>query len=255
MVRNRRIVLISLLCASVALAQDTEDAPKPTIQWATSYAEGMATATAQKRPALIKFSAQWCKWCERMDVEVFVDDPVIQALQGYTCIKVDVDERPDVAMAYSVRSLPRVMVINTHQEIVGDWLGYQRPDRFLAMVMDLEPALHTKMGTLMAPKTILPVPKAEPEVSVDLTEEPVMNLGHRDPKVRKKAVVLWVARGKKALPEIVEHLEHAYLGVRIGAWKVVQKLHASKLPFDPWAPLLDRTAMIRALQDELPPQP
>jgi hypothetical protein len=107
----------------------------------------------------------------------------------------------------------------------------------------------------MAPKTILPVPKAEPEVSVDLTEEPVMNLGHRDPKVRKKAVVLWVARGKKALPEIVEHLEHAYLGVRIGAWKVVQELHASKLPFDPWAPLPDRTVMIRALQDELPPQP
>jgi len=253
--RNRPLLLICVLCASAALAQDTADQSKPTIPWAPSYATGMATAQAQKRPVLIKFSAEWCKWCERMDVEVFVDEPVIQALQGYTCIKVDVDERPDVAMAYGVRSLPRVVVINTHQEIVGDWLGYQRPDRFLELVMDLEPALHTKMGTLLAPKAILPVPKAEPDVSVDLTEEPVMNLGHKDPKVREKSIALWVARGKKALPEIMKLLEHPYLGVRIGAWKVVQKLHTSKILFDPWVRLPKRTAMIKALQDELIPQP
>jgi thioredoxin-related protein len=255
MVRNRRIVLISLLCMSMALAQGTEDTAKPTIPWATTYAEGMATAQAQKRPVLIKFSAEWCKWCERMDVEVFVDDPVIQALQGYTCIKVDVDKRPDVAMAYSVRSLPRVIVINTHQEIVGDWLGYQRPDRFLELVIDLEPALHTKMGTLLAPKAILPIPKVEPEIRVDLTEKPILNLGHKDPKVREKAIALWVTRGKKALPEIVGHLEHPYLGVRIGAWKIVKTLHASKTPFDPWAPLPKRTGMIKVLKEELISQP
>ena len=86
MAKKRRILLISLLCAStaLALAQDTEDTPKPAIPWASSYAEGMATAKAQKRPALIKFSAEWCKWCERMDVEVFVDDPVIQAADWAT---------------------------------------------------------------------------------------------------------------------------------------------------------------------------
>lgn len=255
MAKKRRILLISLLCAGLALAQAPEDTPKPTIGWATSYAEGMATAKAQNRPVLIKFSAEWCKWCERMDVEVFVDDPVIQALQGYTCIKVDVDKRPDVAMAYSVRSLPRVVVVNTHQEIVGDWLGYLRPDRFLEMVVDLAPALHTKMGTLMAPKAILPVPKTEPAVAVDLTAEPIMNLGHKDPKVREKAIALWIEHGEKALPEILKHLEHSYLGVRIGAWKVVQKLHASKIPFDPWAPSPKRTAMIKALREEQVIQP
>ncbi|NQV32565.1 MAG: thioredoxin family protein [Phycisphaeraceae bacterium] len=257
MAKKKRILVISLLCAGMALAQGQgpEDTPKPTIRWASSYAEGMAAAKAQNRPVLIKFSAEWCKWCERMDVEVFVDVPVIQALQRYTCIKVDVDERPDVAMAYSVRSLPRVMIINTHQEIVGDWLGYLRPDRFLEMVVDLAPALHTKMGTLMAPKAILPVPKAEPVVSVDLTEEPVMNLGHKDPKVREKAIALWIERGKEALPEILGHLEHSYLGVRIGAWKIVQKLNGSKLAFDPWAPLPKRTAMIKTLKDDLVLQP
>ena len=250
---NRSYLLASVLCATVVLAQAPEDQSKPTIAWTTDYAKGMARAQAQKRPALIKFSAEWCGWCERMDVEVFVDNSVIKALEGTTCIKVDVDKHPDVAMAYGVRTLPRVLVINTHQEVVGDWLGYHRPDRFLALLLDLEPALHTKMGTTMAPKVIPPLPKAGPEISVDLTQDPAMNLGHKDPKVREKAVALWMARGTKALPEIVLLLEHPYLGVRIGAWALLQKLHPSRIRFDPWALLPDRTAMIKALKEEQKP--
>ncbi|MCP4450442.1 MAG: hypothetical protein GY809_03200, partial [Planctomycetes bacterium] len=158
---------------------------------------------------------------------------------------------PDVAMAYGVRTLPRVIVINTHQEVVGDWLGYQKPDRFLALLLDLEPALHTKMGTTPAPRVIPPLPRAGSEVSVDLTQEPSLNLGHKNPKVRQKAVALWIARGTKALPEIITLLEHPYLGVRIGAWTLVQKLRPPSMPFDPWALLPDRTAMIKALRQEL----
>lgn len=246
--------LVCVVCAGAVLAQEVESNPKPTIPWARSYDAGMAMAQAQKRPVLIQFSAEWCKWCERMDVEVFVDDPVIDALKGYTCIKVDVDKRPDVAMAYSVRSLPRVIVINTHQEVVGDWLGYQRPDRFLELLIDLEPALHAAMGTIKAPKTIPPLPKTEPDISVDLTDDPVKTLGHKDPRVRDKAMALWIARGQQALPEMMAMLEHRYLGVRIRAWKIAQALHTSQLPFDPWAPLPKRTAMIRALKDEITPQ-
>ena len=248
--RNRSYLLISVLFASAVFGQAVEDQTTPTIPWAASYAKGMAQAQAQKRPALIKFTAEWCGWCERMDVEVFVDASVIKALEGTTCIKVDVDEHPDVAMAYGVRTLPRVIVINTHQEVVGDWLGYQRPDRFLALLLDLEPALRTKMGTTMAPKVIPPLPKAGADLLVDLSGDPALNLGHKDPKVREKAMALWVARGAKALTEIVTLLEHPYLGVRIGAWTLVQKLHPSKVPFDPWALLPDRTAMIKALRDE-----
>ncbi len=250
MVWNRSCLLISVLCASMVLGQVAEGPVRPTLPWVTSYAKGMAQAQAQERPALIKFTAEWCGWCERMDVEVFVDGPVIKALERMTCIKVDVDEHPDVAMAYGVRTLPRVVVINTHHEVVGDWLGYQRPDRFLALLLDLEPAFRTKMGTTMAPNVIPPLPRAGSEVSVDLSGDPATNLGHKDPKVREKAMALWAARGAQALPEIVSLLAHPYLGVRIGAWTLVQKLHPSETPFDPWALLPDRAAMIKALRHE-----
>ncbi len=86
---------------------------------------------------------------------------------------------------------------------------------------------------------------------MDLTQEPSLNLGHKDPKVREKAIALWMARGAKALPEIVTLLEHPYLGVRIGGWTLVQKLRSPSIPFDPWALLPDRTAMIKALRQEL----
>ncbi len=146
MIWNRSCLSVILLLAGAVLGQAVEEPAGPEIPWTTDYAKGTALALAQTRPILIKFTAEWCGWCERMDVEVFVEAPVIEALEGTTCIKVDVDKRPDVAMAYGVRTLPRVIVINTHQEVVGDWLGYQKPDRFLALLRDLEPALAHQDG-------------------------------------------------------------------------------------------------------------
>jgi len=50
-------------------------------------------AQAQRRPVLIKFEAQWCAWCKKLDREVFAQPQIIKALEHYVCIKVDVDKQ------------------------------------------------------------------------------------------------------------------------------------------------------------------
>ena len=69
-------------------------------------------ARAQKRPALIKFEAEWCEWCKKLDSEVFAQPQIIKALESYVCIKVDVDKQRNVALAYKISSLPRIIIVN-----------------------------------------------------------------------------------------------------------------------------------------------
>jgi thioredoxin 1 len=79
-------------------------------QLPTLTAESFRTAVLEsERPALVDFSAEWCAPCK-------VIAPVIAALADeygdrLTVAKVDVDESPELAMQYGVRSVPTVMVL------------------------------------------------------------------------------------------------------------------------------------------------
>ena len=62
-------------------------------------------------PALLDFYADWCAPCKAMF-------PVIEALakkyEGKLEIKkINVDERPDLAELYNVRSIPTIVLLNT----------------------------------------------------------------------------------------------------------------------------------------------
>jgi thioredoxin 1 len=71
-------------------------------------------------PALVDFSAEWCVPCR-------VIDPVIDRLaeeygERLAVAKVDIDQSPDLAVKYHVRSVPTVMLIaggKVQQVLVG----------------------------------------------------------------------------------------------------------------------------------------
>ena len=72
-------------------------------------------------------------------------------MNKYVRIKVDVDKERSVAFAYGVNSLPRTIVINLHQEIVGDWLGYQEAKEFTEMLEDVDEYLEKEIGAIKMP--------------------------------------------------------------------------------------------------------
>ena len=122
MVMNRYIAvfLTTFVTASLLSAQSrpqqqdlaalSEKGPK----WFDSYQAGMNVAQAQKRPVLIKFEAEWCSWCKKLDREVFAQPQIIKALESYVCIKVNVDKQRNVALAYKISSLPRIIIVIIH---------------------------------------------------------------------------------------------------------------------------------------------
>lgn len=62
--------------------------------WHSSLAEGLATATREKKPVLIDAWATWCKNCLTMDKTTLASEEVKQALSGYVKIKFQAED-PD----------------------------------------------------------------------------------------------------------------------------------------------------------------
>lgn len=264
MVINRyvSVFLTALLTASLLSAQSrppqqdivasSEKSPK----WFDSYQAGMNAAQAQKRPVLIKFEADWCSWCKKLDREVLTQPQIIRALEHYVCIKVDVDKQRNVALAYEISSLPRIIIVNIHNEIVGDWLGFREAPALSKSLEEIWEYTLTQAGTTPVPtvRTDPSAPAQPPEVvKIDPGDSDTLIglLGHKSPAFRNRAIDVLVKGGAKSMPTVVPALESKYLGTRIAAWKVVRKLKGSQFKFDPWAPGSERAQAVRKLKTQL----
>ena len=219
----------------------------------------LAKAGETEKMVVIDFFATWCAPCKQMDKETWPHKDVVAWVQkNAILIKVDVDKNPHVARAYAARSLPRLLVVNTHDEIVGDWLGYREAGAFLSLIREIQAYTRTPMGTLTIPKDIPNTDRAAPGAALDMSAsvEPlglVEQLGHREPAIRQQAMDHLVSEGPDVLPTLVSLLEHPYLGVRIAAWKCLAKRHATAVEFDPWAPQAQRAAAIGRLKGQVQP--
>ncbi|HXJ29686.1 MAG TPA: DUF255 domain-containing protein, partial [Gemmatimonadales bacterium] len=71
------------------------------VRWHPWGPEAFTRAQQLDRPILLDIGAVWCHWCHVMDRESY-EDPATAAVlnEGFVCIKVDRDERPDVDARY-----------------------------------------------------------------------------------------------------------------------------------------------------------
>ncbi len=81
------------------------------------------------KPALVDFTATWCGPCR-------VIAPIIEELaneyQGRAVIgKVDVDENPETAMTYGIRSVPTMLIFKGGQ-VVDQIIGAVGKEKMLA---------------------------------------------------------------------------------------------------------------------------
>lgn len=80
------------------------------------------TILEQDKPVLIDFYADWCGPCQ-------MQLPVVEELSNkYTdsleVLKINVDEHPDIAGAFGVRSIPALFLLQ-NKEVVDSMVGYQ----------------------------------------------------------------------------------------------------------------------------------
>ena len=99
--------------------------------WETNFTNALARAKAQQRPVLAYFTASWCGPCKLMARTTLTNEAVIQALNSFSHVAVDIDEHPGLAEKYAVRAVPTFQVLTAVGDEVSTSTGYQDSERFL----------------------------------------------------------------------------------------------------------------------------
>src|SRR5437870_7470922 len=73
------------------------------VDWYPWGEEALAKAQAEDKPILLSIGYSACHWCHVMERESFEDAAIAKQMnEGFVCIKVDREERPDLDQIYQL---------------------------------------------------------------------------------------------------------------------------------------------------------
>lgn len=91
-------------------------------EWQTDFDKALALAAERNRPALLRFTAQWCPPCQVMDRSVFPNPDVKQALSERVIpviLDIDQDQNADLAWRYRVQGIPTMILIDANGKVLN----------------------------------------------------------------------------------------------------------------------------------------
>jgi thioredoxin-related protein len=186
-----------------ALAAKTSE-----IHWETDYDAALAKAKQAGKPVMIDFYTDWCGWCKVLDKETYTDSDVIDAASKMVALKIDAEEKPELARKYNVTGYPRIVFLSSDGTVMHQIMGYKPADRFLP-----------DMKAVLAGK------------SPDALVQELMDKGTDDPKEQK-----WIGMqllGKDKTREALPYLEKSLAGLttpkdKLGVQEVLPLVYLSQ---------------------------
>lgn len=81
---------------------------------------------------VIKMSAQWCLPCQQLK-PIFED--VISNLTDIKVVEIDVEEHPDIASNYKVKSIPTVIVTDEQDNVLAMKSGMMTKEQLKDLIL------------------------------------------------------------------------------------------------------------------------
>lgn len=110
------LISIQSICFGFTIADTLEDA----------YVESQNT----KQKIIVVFGADWCKFCKQLSKDLNKQQ---ENLQGYIYVYVNIDERPDLKIAYSIKTIPDTIILENNIETKRK-IGYKGMKDFLLWI-------------------------------------------------------------------------------------------------------------------------
>ncbi len=108
-----------LLLSTPVAAGEQLVASSPAVHWAAWGAEAFERAQAEDKLILLDLTAIWCHACHVMDETAYVNPEVVEFLNaGFIPVRVDTDQRPDIAARYKHGGWPTTSVLLPSGEIL-----------------------------------------------------------------------------------------------------------------------------------------
>lgn len=108
-----------LLFPAFGLASDQRETSVPVIHWSGWGTQAFERAQAEDKLILLDLTAVWCHACHVMDETTYVDPAVVEILNAaFVPVRVETDQRPDVAARYKHGGWPTTSVLLPSGEIL-----------------------------------------------------------------------------------------------------------------------------------------
>ena len=90
------------------------------IPWRDWGMEAFEAARTEEKPVLLTLGATWCHWCHVMDETAYADPRVVELVNSrFIPVRVDVDQRPDIALRYNQGTYPSVAFLTASGEFLA----------------------------------------------------------------------------------------------------------------------------------------
>ena len=96
--------------------------------------EAVKKAETDKKPVMIDFLTDWCRWCDTLDRNTYSDARVADYVNGNLVpIKIDAEkgEGIEIAKKYGVRGYPTILLIRADGSEIDRLVGYMPPGPFM----------------------------------------------------------------------------------------------------------------------------
>jgi len=127
--------------ARTGVAQSSDTIVFDKVKTLSALNSEIADSAAQKRPVFIKFYADWCTDCVRMEKTTFSDSAVQAALAGYRLLKIDVTDPDDpgtkpIKKELGVFGPPAMLFMNSQgvEQREQRLYGYMGPSEFISLL-------------------------------------------------------------------------------------------------------------------------
>lgn len=111
-VRHFFCVWMIVLLPTQVFASEQPVISSPVIHWAAWGAEAFERAQAEDKLILLDLTAVWCHACHVMDETTYADPAVVALLNtAFVPVRVDTDQRPDIAARYRHGGWPTTSVL------------------------------------------------------------------------------------------------------------------------------------------------
>lgn len=133
----KKLTVLLFLLSFISLNSLDTIAKEKKLVWNDNLEKAVAVAKKEDKAILINFSgSDWCKWCKRLDAEVFSQKEFINyAKKNLVLVKIDFPQytqqdpkvqsyNREVAQMFRVQGFPTVVVIDKNQKLAG-YTGYQ----------------------------------------------------------------------------------------------------------------------------------
>jgi thioredoxin-related protein len=108
--------------------------------WPSDYEKALVEAKQEKKDIYLFIGSEYCKYCDKLEAEVFSKEDVIKRLKkDYVLIYLsrDIDDIPE---KFETKPVPRHYFLTTEGEIIYTTIGYRSVEAFYELLDEVKEA-------------------------------------------------------------------------------------------------------------------